>query len=523
MNTPRNTKETSPLASDSDNSTHYIEPDEISPRHPTQLYIENQEHANSLLDSVTSQLEVLALTGFTHRDYTMATILSTADIQKLAEQAAIACHDHGSIIGNMGTTIATSLKDSLANMTLTLPAAGPGTPKISELKIPEIATKDGKIDVFSLLSFETDVLNLILSIDPGNKIDDRRWITYILANFKEPAKKALISLKPEDYTTVKLFLAAVRDKLSGADVKVLARSQFKQCTMENRDPNSFLAELQYLQMVGWPENDRSQADLINQVMIGIPEKWRNSSIRHLGGLPTTFDEARKMILRVQGEEIYISTYGSNQVQNPTPVLPSNSAIVPRPVPAQVPTTPQFDPVTPMDIDHLNFRGRPRGRYPYRPRFQNRGPQRGFRGRPSPRPNFRPWSRGRGGGEERGPPRNQRQRGRGRGGNRGRPIIKCYNCDKFGNHFAKECPEPKREALYYQQLSWLDEYNDETYEYDDSHYDYYNDQYSDDQYYNDQYSDDQYYEDQYYDDPYYESDHFESQEQNVEEPQNESKN
>ena len=40
-----------------------------------------------------------------------------------------------------------------------------------------------------------------------------------------------------------------------------------------------------------------------------------------------------------------------------------------------------------------------------------------------------------------------------------------------------CKEPAKKALYYQQLSWLDEYNDDTYEYDDydSYYDYCNDQ------------------------------------------------
>ena len=40
-----------------------------------------------------------------------------------------------------------------------------------------------------------------------------------------------------------------------------------------------------------------------------------------------------------------------------------------------------------------------------------------------------------------------------------------------------CKEPAKKALYYQQMSWLDEYNDDTYEYDDydSYYDYCNDQ------------------------------------------------
>ena len=81
-----------------------------------------------------------------------------------------------------------------------------------------------------------------------------------------------------------------------------------------------------------------------------------------------------------------------------------------------------------------------------------------------------------------------------------------------------CKEPAKKALYYQQMSWLDEYNDDTYEYDDSYYDYYNDQPYDDQYY-----DDQYHDDYYYDDPYYESNHYESQEPNVEQSQEESKN
>ena len=520
MNTPRNTRRTSPLRSDSESSDSYIEPDAISPRHPNHIYIENQERANSELRSLTNRLEELALSGFPQRDFTMATqTLSTADIQRLAEQAALACHDHGQIIGNMGTVIATSLKDSLENMTFNLPPAAPTAPKISDLKLPEIATKDGKIDVFSLLSFETDVLNLITSIDPDNKIEDRRWCTYILANFKEPAKKALVSIKPAEYATVKLFLAEVRNKLSGADVKVVARSKFKQLTMGDKDVNAFLAELQYLQIIGWDENDRSQADLINQIMIGIPEKWRNSSIRHLGGLPKTFDEARQMILRVQGEEIYISTYGSGQIPNQTsilPVTPSQPTVTASPaVPTQPPSSsslPGSGP-GPMDWSNLNFRGRG-GRFTYRPRFQHRGAQHGFRGRPNPRFNRRPNSRGRGG---EGPPRNQRQRGRGRGG-RGRRIIKCYNCDKFGDHMAKDCKEPKKTPLYYQQLSWLDEYNDDTYEYDDSYYDYYNDQSYDDQYY-----DDQYHDDYYYDDPYYESNHYESQEPNVEQSQDESKN
>ena len=34
MNTPRNTRRTSPLRTDSESSDSYIEPDEISPRHP---------------------------------------------------------------------------------------------------------------------------------------------------------------------------------------------------------------------------------------------------------------------------------------------------------------------------------------------------------------------------------------------------------------------------------------------------------------------------------------------------------
>ena len=40
-----------------------------------------------------------------------------------------------------------------------------------------------------------------------------------------------------------------------------------------------------------------------------------------------------------------------------------------------------------------------------------------------------------------------------------------------------CKEPAKKALYHQQMSWLDEYNDDTYEYDDydSYYDYCNDQ------------------------------------------------
>ena len=449
MNAPRNTRTSSPVRSDSSNSSTDSETDSfnstdqpylISPDNPlAQQYLTDQ--VPNLLVSVTEQLENLSIV-------TMATQLSTADIQRLAEQAAIACHDHGTIIANMGGSIATELAKSLENMALTVnvPAAG-STPKISDLKIPDIATKDGKVDVFSLLSFETDIINLITAIDPESKIEDRRWSTYILGSIKEPAKQQLIGIKPEDYATVKLFLAAVRDKLSGSDVKIVARSKFKNCKMDNRDVNTFMSEARYLQILGWPENDRSEADLINQILIGIPKKWRDAAIRHLGTLPLTFDECRKMILRVQGEESLISSMSSGTMPIKQPNIPLTPAQLQLPQPPQVQQQ-QLSKEEPMELGHYtnNYRGRFRGRpnrYNQNPRFRGRSPNRGFRGR-----SFR----------GRGPPQAPPPRGfsrPGRGRARNKSLIKCWNCDKFGTHMAKECKEPRKDTLYHQQLDWLD--------------------------------------------------------------------
>jgi hypothetical protein len=41
---------------------------------------------------------------------------------------------------------------------------------------------------------------------------------------------------------------------------------------------------------------------------------------------------------------------------------------------------------------------------------------------------------------------QQDQGRdaGRNGNRDMTKVKCYNCNKYANHFSRNCPEPRRE-------------------------------------------------------------------------------
>ena len=115
-----------------------------------------------------------------------------------------------------------------------------------------------------------------------------------------------------------------------------------------------------LQQMGWPAADKNDTELISAVIGGIPSRWRNAMIRHLGRLPETYDECRKMLLRVYGEDQLIARYGTPSTSAmPPPQLSFRSPALSSALPTPPTTQPQvkLDPVEAMEIGYLNnYRG-----------------------------------------------------------------------------------------------------------------------------------------------------------------------
>ena len=456
FHTPNNTRKHSHFGTSSSlaSSTSPIEPDSISPRHPSDVYLT----ANTPL-LVAAVIEKLKKLDIDSSD--MATPLTTAEIQDLAEKAAKACSDHGAILKDISGAISSELRKGLEHMQINLPRAT-SVPKLSDLKVPPIITIAGKIDIFSLLAFESDIQNLITAIDPDNKIDAKRWNQYILASIHDAnVKKALIGIKPEDYQSVKTFLVALREKCSGSDVRITSRALFRQCVMGTDDPNTFMAKCQYLQTIGWELADRSESDLVNQILMGVPDEWRNETIKHLGTLPATFEECRRMILRVKGEFALMKTMS----EGVRPVAGAGESTTL--ASSSNPNLPSSGP-GPMEIGAFERGGRG---YPQRGRGRSYSRGGNSRGRYRQRSRGRSSFRGRGG-RGRGSDDQQRGASRGRRGNSQRrggrkSVVKCWNCDTWG-HVQRDCKEPPRETLYHQHLDWVDSYNEDEYDYDDDY-------------------------------------------------------